>query len=432
MSSEPEQMLESLLSPSVAALLAAMNLGKAVETDVTLLSALPYIPSGNGSTTFYPTTIARAIEIVNPSKGPAVPNTSAGVNKALLATAENPSGPDLVFTTLAPLLTAGSLPATDGALIDSFYRVGKAVFVKLLLDQIVEQNGSAPGSITGDTAIPNTSNPSGVGGALTINALLDLVKSDLVKAMPMTDSRGKQLVDLTQFLETAAGVVGKTISDAIPSTAQRDFLLGKQQQSALTQLGLGPWLTLSFYLSFVTNPDSTFVDQIYARYAIMQAIRIAFRKLSLCYDPAVPAFATGQISAINAWVSGVLPKMLPTLTSADFQQTIVDVTKGAAVAHARSLDLSNRNKTLGDRLSLAGNLEIRKEAQDDEVKRVRRAVYGWTIAYIAVLAASAFLISTDRLTGFLLLALSTLAVMAAVAFGAWIHRRLVRRGFGNP
>ena len=432
--------LEALLSPSVAAILASMNLGAAIELDVTLLSALPYIPSGNGATTFYPTTIVAAIQTVNPAdgiagRGPAAPNTSAGVNPSLIATALQPSGPDVMFNALSPLVTSGALPPTDKALVDYFYRAGKAAFVKLLLDEIVEQNGVAPGTVNGDTAMPNTTNPLNGGGALTINSLIDLIKSEIQGSLPWTDSStGKQVTDLTQFMQIASTIVQATVLLAIPGADLRQFLLGQQEQSALTQLGLGPWLTLTFMLTFVTNPDSTFVDQIYARYAVMQAVRIAFTKLANAYDPTVSTFsaASGQITVLNTWVSGVLPKMLPTLSTADFQQTILDVTNGAAVANAMSVDLADRNKALGDRLSLAGNLEVNKEAQVNEVKRKRRAFYCWAVAYLAVLAASAFLISTDRLSAFFVLALATLGTMALVFFGGWIYRRLLRAGYVSP
>jgi hypothetical protein len=165
----------------------------------------------------------------------------------------------------------------------------------------------------------------------------------------------------------------------------------------------------------------------------MQAVRIAFSKLAAAYDPNVPAFtgATGQITVINAWVSGVLPKMLPTLSTADFQQTMLDVTNGAAVANSMSLDLAASNKTLGERLALAGNLQVSREAQEKEVRRRRWAFYAWSVAYLAVLAASAYLVATDRLSAFLVLALATLGTMILVQFGSWIWRRLVRAGYGS-
>jgi hypothetical protein len=424
--------LEALLSPNVASLLTAMTLGGAIENDVTMLAVLPYLPSGNGATTFYPTTISTAIRVANPSSG-GVPNSSAGVNPRLLATAANPSGPDPIYQALAPLVTSGVLPATDQALADYFYRAGKVAFVKLLVDQIVTQNGVAPGTITGDTAIPNTHNPLTGGGALTMNSLIDLIRHEIEGSMPWLDPRtGKPLVDLTSFMAVAAGYVQSTVSSAIPGSSQRQFLFNQQQQDALAQLGLGPWLTLTFMLSFVTNPDSTFVDQIYARYAVMQAVRIAMTKLAAAYDPSVAAFtsATGQITVINAWVSGVLPTMLPTLTTADYQQTMLDVTNGAAIANAMSVDLAGKNKALGERLALAGNLEISREAQEKEVRRRRWVFYAWTVAYLAVLAASAFLVATDCLSAFLVLAIATFGTMATVLFGGWVWRRLVRAGWG--
>lgn len=421
----PSADLEALLSPPVAALFATMNLGGAVEDDVTLLSALPYMPSGGGATTFYPTTITQAIESVG---------TSASANPHLIATAANPSGPDAIYKALTPLVTGGMLPASDSALIDYFYQAGKVVYTTLLIDEISAQNGQPVGAITGDTPMPNTHNPNG-GGALSINSLLDLIKTEIERSLPWIDANtGSQVNEVTAFMKIAASKVQSTITLALPSVDQRNFLFGQQEQDALAQLGLGPWLALKFMLTFVTNPDSTFVDQIYARYAVMQAIRIAFTKLAEAYDPNVPEFyATGgQVATLDTWVAGVLPTMIPTLSTADFQQTIMDVTDGAARANAMSAKLAIANKSLGDRLEIAGNLEVSKEAQEKRLRQKRRAFYAWAAAYVVLLAVSAFLISTERLSAFFALSLATLSLMALAKICAWVYKKLVRAGYGSP
>lgn len=410
--------LEVLLGAPVASVLASMNLGASVENDITLLSALAYLPP-NGNP-FAPAAIQAATRVVNPSDpSNAAPNSSVGVNPSLIPTALSPAGPDPIFKALAPLVSGSSLPGSDALIIDYFYRAGRAAFVSLLIQQIYQVNGV---QVTGDTAMAGTKDPYHDNATLTLNTLFDLLKRVIEDLMPQLDGDafGRHVDALPDFMKQVSDSVATTVAGAVPDVDQRDFLFGKQQQDAVVALGLGPWLTLKFILAFVGSPSATFVDQIYARYAVMQAIRISLTKLSLAYDPSVSAFrdpVTGQVAIIARFLTTVLPQMIPTLTVSDFQTPILEVTDGAATASQKSQALQTLNAQLAQRLQIAGNLEVSGAAQERDLRETRRAFYAWVAAYVLVLAASSFLIATDRLSAFMALAVATLLLMAA----AWAY-----------
>ena len=430
----PPEDLTALLSPSVATLIANMNISGAngnVEVDLTCLSALAYVESG--SKTFDPANIAAAVNMVNAGS---MPNSKTGVNPLLVATAGAPAeSSDVIYTALAPLVSAGVLPQGDAAIANYVYLAGKAGYVALLVDDIGRMNGSPPGTITGNTPMANTTDPRR-GGVMTLNTLIDLVHDEMLAAVILVDVSGGMgaAIDLPAFIAAAGEVLARTIQATVPSDDLRNFMFNKNQHDAMLKLALGPWLTLLYMLSLVASPKSTFVDQIYARYAFMQAVRIALTKLSNAYAADYPAFHTtnGQVTVLTRWLTNVLPGMLPTLTTNDFQASIQEVSEGAKAANKQSKTLAAKNRELAVRLALTNNLEVSKEAQTTDVTAKRRAFYAWVVAYVVIVAASSFLIVTDRLSAFMALAVGTLSAIALVLIGGWVWRKLVRRGLMSP
>jgi len=185
-----------------------------------------------------------------------------------------------------------------------------------------------------------------------------------------------------------------------------------------------PWLTMYYLYQFVSRPEFNIHTQAYALKAMVDAGTAMLTQMMLSYSSAEHGGAEyTTLSALQIALStNVLQK-----TTINVDSQVHSVLLAATENRNKSQGLGATNTVLGTRLGRTQDLQVRYQVGEALFISKRRAMLLWIVALVAVLAASTFLIVTDRLTAFLLMALTTIGVVVAAfslpALYRWVKRK---------
>ena len=354
--------------------------------DVSKLSALAYLPSDSRNP-FESTAVSSAVGKVTGSGHPV--NTSAGVNAAVR---------DAIVVHILSLENVSSQTLEISAIIDTVFKAGRDGFLTALIQRIRAQTGNAP-SMT-RIIDPSTANYS-------LQDLFGFIQKNVSDALPILKPDGTRETN-RQVWETAVReIVKNTIREKMPVVEQAAFIFDKPTLDAMIELGLGPWLTMQFMISFNLSPDMSFFTQVYARYAVAKAAAISINSLANTYDNTAISHPKGQsLRTIAVNINAIFDTSI-----GDYTNEVMSVMESSKLTKTNSAALSRNNTALSARVGLTQDLQVSYQVDARVVAARRRAFYAWIFALIVVVGASAFLIATGRLSAYLMLAASTTVVL---------------------
>ena len=392
--------LNTYLDPVVQGFLESINISfnnpsTGNPNDVTLLSAMAYLPATDP---FDLTAIQSAMSKVTSTadanragSGGPPPNDSTGVNA---------DARDAAVKQILGALGNVAQPSDD-QVVQAFYLAARDAFLTLLVARI--RNATGQEGVTADTTIDSQVNPT-----YSLLTLMDKLKLDVASKLPFLNPDGTLMTNVTDFNRTATALVRADLGTILTDADQRAFVFDLPTDDALLQFGLGPWLCLSFMQSFNLSPDATFFTQVYARYAMTQAASVAIRKLAKTYDATStpPDVRIAHLEAVATALDGVI-----NTATFDYTPEMLSIMQSSAQTKTNSKLLGTSNAQLAARLSRTKDLQVSFQVEDKEVRALRRTLYAWLVALVAVTVGSAFLIATGRLSAYLMLAAVTMAIV---------------------
>ena len=402
--------LNTYLSPTVQTFIESLHLSSGSTNDITLLSAMSYMPTTNP---FDKTSIKAAMANVT-SIGSAAWKDSATSSGPTKTSVVNTSARNAAVAQILGTLGNAAIPRDDQVL-DAIFLASRDSFLSLLTARIQQATGQA---VNQTTKIDDQANPS-----YSLEELMKKLKDDISAKMPFYNADGSLIVDVTAFNRAATQIVFNDLRRILSNDDQRTYVFDQTTEDALMQFGLGPWLTLSFIRSFNTSADSTFFTQVYARYAMTQAAAVAVLKLADTYDQTAtpPDANVARLQAVASNLQNVI-----NTASSDYTPDMLSIMQSSALTKTNSQTLNTTNERLSSRLSRTKDLQVSFQVDDAIIRGRRRAFYAWLIALVAVVGASAFLIATSRLSAYLVLAAATLVIVGLYSLGLVIQSRGTR------
>lgn len=239
--------------------------------------------------------------------------------------------------------------------------------------------------------------------------------------------------DMSSASSTLVGMGSPTRADGTPNP-KYDALAGMiitmlnstynaEMQDTVVNVAMRPWLTMYYLYQFASRPEFNIHTQAYALKAMVDAGTAMLTQMMLSYSSAEQGGA--EYTTLSA-LQGALSSNVLQTTQINLDSQVHAVLASATSNRAASHGLGATNAVLGTRLGRTQDLQIRYQVGEAQLLSKRRAMLLWIVALVAVLAASTFLIVTSRLTAFLLMALTTVGVVAA-AFTLPALYRFVKR-----
>lgn len=365
--------------------------------DLTQLTVFPYVnasPAG-GRGVFDQANLA-----------PAVAAASTGVPNS--ATTPVPANQAVLQAMIGGLQSVGlNNKAVDINVISGFHVAAKRAFLVLFEARYLAETGIV--LLASDR--------------ISVDGWIEAVATDTWKAVfgPAAQPFGPD-----ETLDTWTSARLAEVSDRFDALdipySHRIYVLESSTARALSSLVFTPWLTLAYvYARFVASERTNYLSKIMARYLFIQIAVVALKRLSqACPDKSDLA---NTFMDIASRVGGMMDTEI---SQVEIDADMVKVIQKSQGTRDASDVVARESQSLGLRRSRTSDLRIRLEVDGRDVARVRRSFYAWLAAYVAVLAVSAYLISTDQVELFMALALFALSFTTLYVAGSLLVARLSR------
>jgi hypothetical protein len=347
--------------------------GDPVAVDITQLSAAIYIsrsPAKELADVFHPSNVIVGLKQCsekNSSAG-ADPGTRTAVANAL-------AGAD-----------GGGPQVSDTALIDAFFEAGRAAVVLLLKAQA-------------QVSVQHAFDQSGVEAGTT--ALL----TDMRNLVATND------IDLSDEAAVRA-LLGTTIGQDQGAQKVREYLIATPEAlDVVVGIGLMPGLLLKSMRNISLDTQYPYPVRARARYALAMTVYNVLAHVVNAYDNVAINPECSRLLILQTKVVAPFGDSGPGGSrSAKVDEDIKMVLARGAQAAANVSSVATASGALSTRAAQASDLKVNSNADERDVWRARIQFFIWLAAYVAFVATSAFLISTDRVSIFLVLAAVVLVV----------------------
>jgi hypothetical protein len=396
--------ISNLVHGSVRTIISSVSAPNA--PDVTMLSALVYMSCNTqGMTT---SSVMKAQSYVKSAEVPTDPAPPVCVEVQKLVTDEL-----VAALPTGTTITTAKIPETVAGLMEGFYKGGRNAFARFMRLKI-DGDGGWPQRLTdADETVFRTWLDN------LKNNLNDIELPNMRRTMPLAEWTTYK--SWMQSVAALASVYLRADIDATNegglvktgSSSQNGQIVGYLHSNfndamldSIVNVALHPWLTLYFIDQFATQADFNVHTQVYANKLLFDAAANAINKVKGTY--ADPTQAPASNLATMATGLGML---MPT-TTLNIDSSAIKVLTEAARNRKSSQELATLSANMETRLGRSLDLQVRFQVLEAEVVLRRRVMLLWIIALLAVLTAAVVLITTDRLTAFMLLSLGTLGIVA--------------------
>jgi hypothetical protein len=239
---------------------------------------------------------------------------------------------------------------------------------------------------------------------------------------------GGRVVSLEDF-DAAAGLVVaanlRLASDwaASPGIAQMaQYLLDYGDAcQAMVDLGLGPWLTLTYARLVAESDDVPYTTRAYAKYGMVSAAANAVAHVMNAYD-------NDQSDAECSALLKLQQALLAGFSDAGGGTALMDrqismVLSRADDASQSVAEVAGESAKLGERTTQTSNLKVNADDDQRQVQRARWLFFAWLAAYISVVGVASYLVFTDQLMLFGVLAVVAIAVSMLELCWGLVSRR---------
>ena len=405
---------QQYVSLTVQEVLESLNLNTANTNDITLLSAIPYLPSTNpfdqSSINAAAATVSNTTNAARTSG--AAPNSPSGVNVTVA---------DNVVAQIASLIGT-STGSTVDSIVNAFQAAGRDGFLTLLADRIGQNSGTTPDSLA---AFKNrTIDPNGNVTPLSLfNTVVQAIQAEFVDPngsahLLFVNDDGSDISDIAQVNGLVSEIVNSAITSTITLEDARNYVFDTETISGLIQFGLGPWLVLEFIYSSYISPNSNYFTKVYANYALVQAAVVAVTRLQNAFSSTDPNFTTLGTKLT------VLNNSIQLASIQDYSSDILTLMRQSSHTKDASSNVVAANSELNLRLARAKDLQVSFQVEDRRIFWRRIEFYAWIIALISVVGTSAYLLGRSKLAAFLVLAASTSALLVLYLLGLLVARLL--------
>lgn len=396
--------ISNLVHGSVRAIISSVSAPNA--PDVTMLSALAYMSCNTqGLTT---SSVTKAQAYVKSTEVPTDPAPPVCVEVQKMVTDELIAALPTGMT-----ITTAKIHETVAGLMEGFYKGGRNAFARFMRLKIDGEGGWSQRLTDADETVFRTWLDN------LKNNLNDVELPNMRRTMPLAEWTAykpwMQSVSALASVYLRADIDATNESGLIKtgSSSQNGQIVGYLHSNfndsmldAIVNVALHPWLTLYFIDQFATQADFNVHTQVYANKLLFDAAANAINKVKGTYADQT----TAPASELATMATGL--EMLMPSTTLNIDESAIKVLTEAARNRKSSQELATLSASMETRLGRTLDLQVRFQVLEAEVVLRRRVMLLWIIALLAVLTAAVVLITTDRLTAFMLLSLGTLGIVA--------------------
>lgn len=331
-------------------------------------------------------------------------NVDKGLNQC--SAVNTSTSPIAVDTTLRKSIEQALISADDGtgsvpnaALCSAFSAAGSAAMASLMAASV-----KLLSPMYDQTKLPSTltSLITSITTHMTTSVFADPGKLAAdTRLLSLDDFMARMKNELSTYLASASNWAP---SAGVAQLAQYFATDYPDAGDALLKLGLGPWLKLSWMKAFADSDSMKYTTRAHANYALVAMASNAIVHVMNAYD-------NDQSNAECLALSRLKDAMWSRLSSANLDTSVVQsVLSRADETNADVLMVSREGDALLVRTDQTSNLRANAEADRRAVASARWLFFAWLLAYVTVLVASTYLIVTDQVLAFGVLAAIAVAV----------------------